>query len=79
MSTKQVNVREAYPVGAIVKHTAKFLKSVGGATGWPKNGKVTGYSDEIPSWIRVAWSDGNECLVNVANIMCHKKPDYSGM
>lgn len=65
--------------GTTVKHTAKFLKSVGGATGWPRSGVVTGVSSENPTWIQVKWDDGNECLVSSANIIVKGRPDYTGM
>lgn len=70
---------KSFEVGDEVKYTSKFLKSVGGYTGWPQKGKVTGRSEEIADFIRVMWDNGHECLVNAGNIMLGKKPDYSGM
>ena len=74
-----------YRDGDIVKYTAKFLQSVGGATGWPRRGTIIARSEQeirengMATCVRVRWDDGETRLVQASNIMHAKKPDYSGM
>ena len=72
-------VKTDYAVGDQVRYTSKFLQSVGGATGWPRVGKVVGRSDENPQWIRVEWDTNHTNLVSAANIMPKNRPDTSGL
>lgn len=78
MKTKKTT-SEQFPIGTIIRHTAKFLQSTGQYTSKRREGVVVGFSEEISSWVRVKWNDGDTCLVHRVNIMVKGKPDYSGM
>jgi hypothetical protein len=54
--------------GDIVRHTAKWRRSVGMYAGGPINGVVLGQHQTIPEWVFVAWSDGHGTWVAKANI-----------
>jgi len=73
----------AFKQGDIVKHKGKFLRSIGWYTNVPIDGmvlsvKVNGTFD---GWPIVLWCDeagqSDGSLVNPANIMLAKDPDYS--
>ena len=66
-------------IGDKVKYTARFLQSVGGATGWPRKGIVVGFSSENPTWANVAWDGEEPRLVSVGVIMVSGKPDTTGL
>ena len=70
-----------FKVGDLVKHTSKFLQSVGWYTNVPKDGKVTEMrpmGHEV--WPVIQWCDDDTArMINPVNIMPAGKPDYSGM
>jgi hypothetical protein len=63
-----------YKIGDIVRHTSKFLRSIGWYTDVPKNGKVISLSLEscFKDWPYVQWCDDPEntygTLINPCNI-----------
>ena len=61
-----------YKPGDIVRHTTKFLRSVGWYTNVPINGCVREVRDENSGYFSgfpvVEWSDGHTGLINPANI-----------
>ena len=69
-----------FSVGQIVKHKAKFLKSIGWYTDVPRNGIVRGFNSlDMP---RVQWCDSDDetgVAIHPGNIMPDSKADYSGL
>jgi len=62
------NSAKTFEPGDIVRHTAKWRRSVGMYAGGPINGVVLGQHPTIPEWCFVAWSDGHGTWVAKANI-----------
>lgn len=74
-----------YKEGDLVKHTAKFLKSIGWFSGVPINGRVEsveaepGFYGVSACYLTVKWSDGNTNRIRASNVMPYDRPDTSAM
>lgn len=65
-----------FPTGSTVRHTAKFLRSIGSSTRSAVDGLVLGTSPE-KTRVLVAWSDGRTAQAGVDTLeKTRKQPDY---